>query len=132
MKIIKSSLTLLIVAFLLDGLVVFASTLSTAVIAVNIPAGKQVETNYKTKASYAPQEYANTFTNTTLTSPCPKCPIGVKFQSEIGDYIEQTVFMNQKITCDLTALYAPGSYKIKLRRTDFTLLDTYTSGDWYY
>ncbi len=122
---------LLTIAFILDGVLVFAQT-QKAFFSVNIEVGKTFVSNYKVKDTYSKQTYKNTFTNTILTSPCPKCVIAVTFQRKDGDSTERAVLMGQEITCNVTGLWEPGQYRIKIRRSDPTTLTTYTSGEWTY
>lgn len=131
MGLLKKALLLLTIAFVLDGVLVFAQA-QKAFFSVNIEVGKTVVSSYKTKDTYSKQTYKNTFTNTTLTSPCPNCVIAVTFQRKDGASTERAVLMNQEITCNVTGLWEPGQYRIKLRRSDPTALTTYTSGEWTY
>lgn len=133
MKILKKSLLILLVVFIFDiSMALAASTASTpvSIIAINIEPGQQVFTSYVTKSKYGDQTYYNSFTNTSLTSPCPNCPIGVKWQRKNGDSTERTIYMGDTKSVNLTSLYNVGEYRIGLRRTDVTLLSTYTSGEW--
>lgn len=133
MKTLKKSLIILLVVFIFDiGVTLAASTASTpvSIIAISIEPGSQVFTSYVTKSNYGNQSYYNSFTNTTLTSPCTTCPIGVKWEKKNGDSTERTVYMGDTKSVNLTSLYVAGEYRIGLRRTDMTLLSTYTSGDW--
>ena len=132
MKLIKQSLFLLAAAILFDGLLVFAATMSTAYFAVNIAPGQTITSSYKQKTSETTQSYTNTFTNTTLTSPCPNCVIGVRFESSNGDYTERAVMMDQTVYANNTGLMQVGTYRIKLWRSGGSLLNTYTSGHWDY
>lgn len=131
MSLLKKALLLLAVAFALDGILVFAAT-QKAYFSVSIEPGKSILSNYKTKDTYSKQTYKNTFTNTVLTSPCPNCVIAVKFEKSDGSSTERAVLMNQEITCNVTGLWQPGKYRIRLRRSDPTALTTYTSGEWSY
>lgn len=133
MSLLKKALILVVVAYVFDSILVYAVGQSSY-LTFNIGVGQQVSTDYKTKTtdSFTPQSYTNTFTNTTLTSPCPSCVIAVKFESSNGDYVEQVARMNETATCKVTALWAPGRYRLKLRRSDPTALSTYTSGRWDY
>lgn len=131
MSLLKKALLLLTIAFVLDGVLVFAQA-QKAFFSVNIEVGKTIVSNYKTKDTYSKQTYKNTFTNTALTSPCPNCVIAVTFQRKDGASTERAVLMNQEITCNVTGLWEPGQYRIKLRRSDPTALTTYTAGEWTY
>lgn len=131
MKLLKNSLLLVAIAFFLDNILVFA-TPQKAYISVTIPAGGKETTNYKTKTSTEPQRYTNSYTNTPLTSPCKTCYISVKFESKNGDYTEQAVRMENTITCNNSGLWNTGEYRIQLRRSDLSLISTYTSGVWEY
>ena len=131
MSLLKKALLLLAIAFALDGIFVFAQT-QKAYFSVYIDAGKSVTSSYRSKDSYSKQTYKNTYTNTLLTSPCPNCVIAVTFQRKDGASTERAVLMNQEITCNVTGLWEPGQYRIKLRRSDPTALTTYTSGEWTY
>ena len=134
MRLLKSVLLLVTIAFALDGILAFAYAQTTTVVSYTIPAGEKAVTNYKTKTSdsYNPQKYTNTFTNTTLTSPCPKCVIAIEFEAKNGDNTVQAVMMDQTITCNNTALWEPGEYRLQLWRSDPSVLTTHTSGDWVY
>lgn len=131
MSLLKKALLLLTIAFVLDGVLVFAQA-QKAFFSVNIEVGKTIVSNYKTKDTYSKQTYKNAFTNTALTSPCPNCVIAVTFQRKDGASTERAVLMNQEITCNVTGLWEPGQYRIKLRRSDPTALTTYTAGEWTY
>lgn len=133
MNLIKKTLLLVAIAFMLDSILVFA-TAHTTVVSYTIPAGDKATTGYKEKSTdnFTPQTYTNTYTNTTLTSPCPKCVIAVKFEKKGGGSTEQAVVMNQTIKCNNTGLWEPGDYRLQLRRSDPSALSTYTSGEWKY
>lgn len=135
MKFLRGTFVFLVAVILFDGVLTYAlekAVVPTSTIAVNIPAGGNVWTKYVTKNNYGDQTYYNKFTNTALTSPCPKCPIGVKWEKDDGSSTERTVYMGDTKRVNLTSLYDVGSYHIRLRRTDVTLLDTYTSGEWFH
>lgn len=133
MDLLKKSLLILLVAIILDITITSAVTYTTRVVAVNIAPGGKVTTSDREKTTYATQTYENTYTNTTLTSPCLNCPIGIRFENKAGTlFTDRTVYMNQTVTCNNSALNQPGKYHITLRRTDITALTTYTSGNWNY
>lgn len=133
MKLLKKSLLVFLVAVVLDISVSYAATYTTRVVSYDIAPGAKVSTSNRKKESYSSQTYENTFTNTTLTSPCPNCPIGVKFENKDKTLsTERTVYMGQTVTCNNTALWEKGDYHLTLRRTDITALTTHTSGNWNY
>ncbi len=131
MKNLKKAFIFTLCVLLLD-IVMVAAAGQTSYVTFNIGVGKSETTDYVDKTSYAPHKYSNTFTNTTLTSPCTDCIIAVRFQSSTGEFCDEAVVMNQTVTCANSSLWQPGSYRLKVWRSDATLLSTYTSGRWDY
>lgn len=137
MKILKNSLLLLLIVFLLDCVMTYAASVTTIIVSYQIPRGEVVTTNYRTKPidSFGKQTYTNTFTNTPLTSPCPDCVIKVIFESEPTssgkvDSCSGLVKMDETVSCNNTGMWQPGKYRLKLERIGFTTVSTYTSGEW--
>ena len=133
MKFLKYSLLVLVLAIAADFCLVSALTedASATYISETIEPNEDYSyTAYMNKTKESQQSYYNMDTYTTITNPCPKCVIAVKFQKNDGDHCERAVVQGQTVYAQLTSFALPGKYRIGLRRSDLTLVTTYTFGLW--
>ncbi len=132
MGVYKKVFLLVALAFLLDGILAFALTNETRTVMLNIPARGSASTSYREKTTSTIQTYRSTKINTDLTDPCTDCTLLVKFETIYGDYCQERVKMGGTIHPPITGFDTPGTYRLVLTRDDFTLVTTYTFGEWDY
>lgn len=129
---IKISLLLLMFTVSLSYCVVKAYDSPQVVMVIKNGLIKNQWTNMSetyTKTNLTIQSYQNDNTFTSLTNPCPNCKIetilyGINYQTVVT-----TLGKTAKFTDSL--MNEPGDYKIKLRRKDSTLLNTYHYATWH-
>lgn len=88
--------------------------------------------DWRTKNTWTTQTYENVRSYTWLTNPCPKCFVSAKPYDGLGNiFVAVTTTEGQiKDFGNPTNVNSPNDYRLKIWRTDHTLLTTIHSSVW--
>lgn len=93
---------------------------------------KELITGEWQKDTFSIQEYENTSSITVLTNPCPDCKILVRVWNSDKDWSSARITkMGHTYDIGRTTHAVPGKHKLKLQRSDTTLLNTAHVATWY-
>lgn len=126
----KILIALIISIFFVNFVTVNAQT--EIIIDYELNANDEVLTNFREKKTYASQKYENTSSITVLNNPCKECNIMVRIWNSKKDFSAASITqMGNTSYIGRTTHSVPGNHRLKIKRSDFTLLKTSHVASWY-
>ncbi len=141
MKILKYSFAILVVSMIANvAMASAAATLRPDQWGVSgqstVPKDKAVNTIAVKKERLGTQNFYNDYAETGLTSPCKNCKFIATLQRDVDGKWKNTqesseLKMDQRYYYTGNTTEATGTYRISIKRSDWTLLETTLIWDWY-